>query len=142
MGEPLHPLGFDALHARIRELEGMLASANRINRADLERIRELEGALRECARLSGADLSDGFPDWPPLHEYAVQEVRRLREDYDEACDSAALEADRPETTCKGCGGQGCDLCDWTGHVPADRPAGEDEGPQEGDYERLETWEGI
>lgn len=49
--------------------------------AENERLRD---ALRECARLSGADLSDGFPTWPPLHEFAVQEVKQMREDYDES----------------------------------------------------------
>lgn len=45
--------------------------------AELQRCRE---ALRECVRLSGADLSGGFPTWPELPEFAVQEVRQLRED--------------------------------------------------------------
>lgn len=51
--------------------------------ATLDRYRK---ALEKCCRLSGADLSDGFPTWPPLDEFAVQEVGRLRADYDEACD--------------------------------------------------------
>lgn len=46
-----------------------------------EYIARLEAALRECVKLSGADLSDGFPTWPELPEFAVQEVRQLREDY-------------------------------------------------------------
>lgn len=50
-------------------------------------IKRLNDALRECARLSGADLSGGFPTWPELPEFAVQEVRQLREDYDEACEA-------------------------------------------------------
>jgi hypothetical protein len=46
-------------------------------------IARLEEALRECVRLSGADLSGGFPTWPELPEFAVQEVRQMREDYNE-----------------------------------------------------------
>lgn len=42
----------------------------------------LETSLRECSRLAGADLSDGFPSWPALSDFAVSEVRQLREDYD------------------------------------------------------------
>lgn len=51
-------------------------------------VARLEEALRECARLSGADLSGGFPTRPELPEYAVQEVKQLRDDYDEACERA------------------------------------------------------
>lgn len=51
-----------------------------------QHIKKLEEALREVTRLSGTDLSDGFPTWPPLHEFAVQEIKQLREDYDEACE--------------------------------------------------------
>lgn len=56
-----------------------------------ERLRE---ALRECTRLSGADLSGGFPTWPDLPDFAVQEVKQLRDDYDEAC----REASNPQQT--------------------------------------------
>lgn len=33
---------------------------------------------------SGGDMSDGIPSWPPLPAWAVEEVRQLRADYDEA----------------------------------------------------------
>jgi hypothetical protein len=46
-------------------------------------VARLEEALRECVRLSGADLSDGFPTWPELPEFAVQEVKELRDCYEE-----------------------------------------------------------
>lgn len=38
--------------------------------------------LIDCARESGADLSGGAPTWPPVDEWAVREVKQLREDYD------------------------------------------------------------
>lgn len=54
-----------------------------------DRALKAETALWECVKLSGADTSEGVPPtWPPLHELAVREVGRLRQDYDEACEDA------------------------------------------------------
>jgi hypothetical protein len=50
----------------------------------------LRDALRECVRLSGEDLSDGFPTWPELPDLAVEVVKQLRDDYDEACEQVPL----------------------------------------------------
>lgn len=57
--------------------------------AERDRLRK---ALKECCRLSGADLSDGFPTWPELPEFAVQCVQTLRIDCDDTADLD--EADR------------------------------------------------
>lgn len=40
-------------------------------------------ALERCVELSGADTSDGMPTDQPLHEWAVECVRVLREEHDE-----------------------------------------------------------
>jgi hypothetical protein len=59
--------------------------------SELERLRgeneKLKEALFECAKRSGADISDGAPTWPPIHDWAVQQVTELRADYDEAISS-------------------------------------------------------
>lgn len=39
-------------------------------------------ALIECATAAGADVSDGPPTWPPVDEWAVQEVKQMRADYE------------------------------------------------------------
>lgn len=49
--------------------------------AEVERLR---AALVRCATVSGADVSDGPPTWPSVDEWAVQEVQRLRDDYDDS----------------------------------------------------------
>ena len=65
-GEPECDCGFDAaLAAHEAALVG-----------------EKDAQLAECYRLSGAD-PDGNEDWR-LASFAVQEVRRLRKDYDAA----------------------------------------------------------
>jgi hypothetical protein len=46
----------------------------------------LAEALFECAKIAGADVSDGPPTWPSVDVWAKQEVQRLRDDYDEACE--------------------------------------------------------
>lgn len=48
--------------------------------AERDRFRD---ALIECATASGADVSDGPPTWPAVDVWAVEEVKRLREDCDE-----------------------------------------------------------
>jgi hypothetical protein len=56
---------------------------------------EAEDALWRCIELSGADTSDGRPgpgSCPPLPERAVQEVKRLREEADEAYDEDIAKA--------------------------------------------------
>jgi hypothetical protein len=40
-------------------------------------------ALIECATIAGADISGGVPTAPPIDEWAVREVREMREAYDE-----------------------------------------------------------
>lgn len=41
-------------------------------------------ALIDCAIAAGADVSGGIPTWPSLEVWALQEVKQLRSDYDEA----------------------------------------------------------
>lgn len=45
-------------------------------------VARLRLALIECATASGADVSDGPPGWPPVDEWAVQEVKQMRADYE------------------------------------------------------------
>jgi len=67
------------------DLDALVLRANRAGHNSIaEYALELEGALQECARLSGADLSEGFPTWPSLPVFVVEEVRQLRADYDDA----------------------------------------------------------
>jgi hypothetical protein len=80
------------LHMELDRLREQVVALTKSQEVMLERWRvthedrtTFKQALRECARLSGADLSGGFPTHPPIHEYAVQQVGQLREDYDEAC---------------------------------------------------------
>jgi hypothetical protein len=63
---------------RIRELEDLLEERDRT-------ITELREALFECAVQSGEDTSGGIPTWPPIGAWAVDAVKQLRADYDEAC---------------------------------------------------------
>ncbi|MEA2495769.1 MAG: hypothetical protein QOJ29_3680 [Thermoleophilaceae bacterium] len=87
---------------RADELDAALAS-ERDARAEAERQRdEAREALYECAKISGADVSDGAPTWPPIEQWAVEEVAQLRRDCDEDTPSdaearlSAAEADRDQ----------------------------------------------
>ena len=58
------------------------ALADRLDQVRHDEIADLKRQLAECFRLSGAD-PDGNEDWR-LAPRAVEEVRRLRSDYDDA----------------------------------------------------------
>lgn len=63
-----------------------------------ERVRTLEAALYRCAELAGADTSGGAPTWPPIEQWAVQEVEQLRVDYENALDEIPLTPTQQENT--------------------------------------------
>jgi hypothetical protein len=50
----------------------------------LDEVDRLRGALYECAVAAGEDTSDGVPTWPDLADWAVEAVRQMRRDYDDA----------------------------------------------------------
>lgn len=118
------------------------ASATITNQAaEIERLREARtehiAMLAECYRLSGAD-TDGDEDWR-FAPRAVEAVRELRTDYDEACEAddkamrfMAAERDRLREALRECAD---DLAAEVGGRYADLPLAELRPDERRRYER-------
>lgn len=76
---------------KLRRCEHALNSERWFRKQDKKALDKMRAELAECYRLSGAD-PDGAPD-SMLAPYAVQEVKLMRKEWDEAIDLCAeLEA--------------------------------------------------
>ena len=71
-------------------IEEIQEDARKEQRLEIEKLKVQvalqKDALEECVRQSGADCSGGYPTEPPLHEYAVEEVTRMRKEWDKVGD--------------------------------------------------------
>jgi PAS domain-containing protein len=83
---------------RLRGEVGKTANTGgKLLREAQDEIAALRAGLWECVKWTGADTSGGIPTWPDIVDYAIREVRRLREESDAEGDRMDSEIERLTT---------------------------------------------